>query len=212
MNVVAVSDLHLLLHAASPGDLLTNAVRQKAPWLPCFLAEADDVPAGPRPYHSGSVLAHTARCMNQVAGDALAVWMAMVHDAGKLSTPIAMWPHHYGHEDRGATLADIWAKELGLSQAYARAGHIAALLHMKAGRYSRLRPGKKYDLLHSVAESGFFRVFWLVVDADTKSDISATATADWQRVSALPEEDVEPEISRQRRIALLTKSSTVTRP
>ena len=202
MNKGASSILKVL-HCAAPGAVLIEAVQHQKPWLPCFLATADTIPAGPIPFHSASVLAHTARCMDAVAGDPLAVWMALTHDAGKLTTPSALLPHHYGHELRGKKLASIWAQELDLSNDYAQAGVMTALLHMKAGRYLRLRPAKKYDLLQTVVKSGFFSSFWKVVDADTKSSISTTALADWQMICAMPMDDTNPELTRQRRISLL---------
>ncbi|MBQ9406135.1 MAG: hypothetical protein IJU37_05260 [Desulfovibrio sp.] len=208
MNARIPQDLHALLHADAPGSLLAEAVGRQASWLPCFLADADNIPAGPPAFHSGSVLTHLMCCMNAVAGNPLAVWMAMSHDAGKLTTPSALWPRHYGHEQRGAILADIWARQLGLSHRHARAGSLAALLHMKAGRYALLRPGTRYTLLRSVAQSGFFREFWLVVDADTKSNISTKATEDWRKVQALPVKGLHPELALQRRIEFLARNGT----
>lgn len=202
MNSACGTPIWRLLQGTAPGAALLPAVRKREAWLPCFLAEADAVPAGPRPYHNGSVLAHTARCMNAVAGDAVAVWMALAHDAGKLTTPRALWPHHYGHEARGKQLATVWARQLGLPDMYARAGALAALLHMKAGRYELLRPGKKFDLLHTLAASGFFTPFWKVVDADTGSTVSEAAKRDWQRIRVLPYDGTH-EKTRQMGILML---------
>ena len=195
--------IHRVLHADAPGDMLAEAVLRRDAWLPRFLEDADAIPAGPRAYHSGSVLTHLARCMNAVAGDPLAVWMALAHDAGKLTTPASLWPHHYGHELRGESLAALWAHQLDLPDDYARAGSMAALLHMKAGRYATLRPGKKYDLLRTVTRSGFFVPFWNVVTADTRTNIGMVAEADWQRICSLALADMTPECARQHAIALL---------
>lgn len=192
-----------VLRAAAPGSTLAAAVRKQEAWLPRFLGYADTIPAGPRPYHEGSVLAHTARCMDAVAGDALATWMALTHDAGKLTTPRVLWPHHYGHESRGKRLAVVWARQLGLPEEYLRAGVLAAGLHMKAGRYGQLRPGKKFALLQEVAASGFFTPFWKVVDADIRSAVSETAAHDWRRIRALDEPGANEEKRRQEAIALL---------
>lgn len=186
MNDPCHTPIWSILQSGAPGAALASAVHQQESWLPCFLTLADRIPAGPIPYHTGSVLAHTARCMDAVAGDTLAVWMALVHDAGKLTTPATLWPHHYGHESRGKRLVPVWTQHLGLSDDYTRAGILSARLHMKAGRYHRLRPGKKFDLLHEVAASGFFVPFWKVVDADTKSSISESAKRDWQRICTIP--------------------------
>lgn len=169
-------DFSQLLRSEFPGDALKT-------WrnpLPLFFDMAASVPAGPRPWHSGSMLEHMARCMNAVAGDPMAVWLAFVHDAGKLTTPAALLPHHYGHEHRGAILAPIWAEQLNLGRAYAEAGALAARWHMRAGKYPILRPGKKLQLLRDFPPLGQGRPFWKMVDVDTRSDISSLAIADWQ--------------------------------
>ncbi len=156
--------------------------------LPCLpsLAAMPAVPAGPAASHSGSVLEHAGRVMDAVAGDSLAVWMAFVHDAGKLETPPEILPHHYGHEARGAVLAQAWCKALDLPGAMVACGCMAAREHMKAGRYRLIRPGTRYDLILAVARHGqaAMAAFWKLADADSKSDVSRQALADWARVKA----------------------------
>lgn len=203
MTVISDAPIWHILNAEAPGEALKSTVLRREAWLPSFLVTADAIPAGPRDFHSGSVLEHLARCMDAVGGDALAVWMALTHDAGKLTTPAAMWPHHYGHEHRGEILADVWAQQLHLPKLWRLGGRTTALLHMKAGQYACLRPGTKYDMLAAVAKMGIFPAFWKVVDADTKSDISALAYTDWQKVCSLPYEDLPPDRARQRYIAAL---------
>lgn len=189
-----------LLNERAPGTALRNALKQDAgPW-PCFLQEAERVPAGPLPYHSGSLLDHLVRCMNTVAGDALAVWMALVHDAGKLTTPKSLWPHHYGHETRGVLLATEWGRFLNMPEPFTRCGRMAARLHMKAGRYARLRPGTKVDLLLEVEASPCADAFWALVDADTRADVSRQARADRDRIRAVPCDGLWGEALRQRQI------------
>lgn len=167
-----------ILANSSPGDLL---MEHKECW-PLFFSLGTDLSAGPPPHHSGTVFNHLCRCMNECAGDPLAVWMAMAHDAGKLTTPKAMLPHHYGHEHRGKVLARIWALELGLNETYSHAGELCAIQHMRAGRYVNMRPGKKYDLLNIVNSQPLSHSFWKVIDADTKSHISSMTHADWQLI------------------------------
>lgn len=177
-----------------------------------FLADAPDIPAGPRPFHSGSVLDHLVRCMNAVAGDPLAVWMALAHDAGKLTTPAVLWPHHYGHELRGFRLVAVWAAQLQLSPVWRQAGCMAAQLHMKAGRYAELRPASRYDLLRDVAASPCATAFWQIVDADTRKPVSMQARRDWERVQALPLAGLSEEQARQRAIACLREQPPTEMP
>lgn len=171
-----------MLNSRRPGDELRD---WKAP-LPVFFEYAGEISAGPFPYHRGSLLDHLARCMNETAGDPKAVWMAMAHDAGKLTTPRVLLPHHYGHEQRGETLAPIWARQLGLDDYYAEIGSLAARWHMRAGRYAILRPGKKLHLLKLFPPEGPGASFWKMVDADTRKPISALAIADWRKGASPP--------------------------
>ena len=79
-----------------PGRFL-EVLEQLHLWRPWFteLEAIARIPAGPVRWHSGSVLQHTVRVMNAVAGNSLAVWMAFCHDLGKLLTPEEELPHHY---------------------------------------------------------------------------------------------------------------------
>lgn len=145
-----------------------------SPWL-VELEGADAIPAGPRAWHKDSVLEHAAAVMDAAAGDELAVWMALCHDLGKTTTPVHALPRHYGHEARGAVLARAMGRRLALPGRHIRAGVLAALLHMKGGRFHRLRPGTRRDLLHAVHAAGLDASFWKMVDADTGENISAEA-------------------------------------
>ena len=170
MNIVDI------LHSSQPG----NALKKQPKLWPLYLDLGAKISAGPAPFHHGTVLDHLCRCMNDCAGDPLAVWMALTHDAGKCTTPLAMLPHHYGHELRGEILARIWAKQLKLNDIYAEAGENAALLHMRAGRYLKMRPGKQYTLLNIVNHLPYAQAFWKVVDADSRSSLSLLSFHDWQ--------------------------------
>ena len=162
-----------------PGRFL-EVLEQLHLWRPWFteLEAIARIPAGPVRWHSGSVLQHTVRVMNAVAGNSLAVWMAFCHDLGKLLTPEEELPHHYGHEQRGLALVRLLAKRLHLPVRQEKAGLLACELHMKAGLYDRLRPGTRRDVLWTVATRGLMKEFWSVVDADSKQDISSKALED----------------------------------
>lgn len=151
---------------------------------------ARHIPAGPAQWHANSVLGHSLRLMDELAGDALAVWMALCHDLGKIATDPAMLPHHYGHEARGVPLAQGLAKRLRLPVVYARAGALAAEEHMKAGMFATLRTGTRRDLLWRVNQLGLSRPFWKLADADSNSPISSLAYPGLKAINAvrLPEE------------------------
>lgn len=145
-----------------------------SPWL-AELEGAAHVPAGPAPRHTGTVLEHVSAVMDAAAGDELAVWMALCHDLGKTATDPRILPHHYGHETRGAVLAQALGRRLALPARHIRAGVLAALLHMKGGRFHVLRPGTRRDLLHAVHSAGLDQPFWKMVDADAGADVSGPA-------------------------------------
>lgn len=162
-----------ILGGKAPGEKLKRLLAEGKK-TPTLLKDAAGISAGPVPFHSGSLLDHMARCMNETAGDPLAVWMALCHDAGKLTTPRDMLPHHYNHESRGEILARQWARELKLDEHWGEAGAMCSRLHMKAGKFMLLRPGKKLTLLEEVDASGCGAQFLRVINADTK-----TRLGDW---------------------------------
>lgn len=170
-----------ILASPTPGDELKE---WQGPY-PVLFKKASQITAGPYPWHTGTLLDHMIRCMNAVAGDPVAVWMAMAHDLGKLTTPQAMLPHHYGHEKRGEVLARIWADQLGLDNEYSKAGCQAACWHMRAGRYIKLRYGKRLKLLETFPPISSGRSFWKLVDADSKNNISELAFKDWMEIKEI---------------------------
>ncbi len=169
-----------------PGNFLQALANAGAlaPWL-APMDKAAGIPAGPPQYHGGnSVLAHTAAVMDTVAKSsvvrampkadrALAVWMAFCHDLGKLVTPPDMLPRHIGHESAGEPLAAVLARRLRLPKRWEKAGRLAALLHMKAGRYPSLKVTTRVDLLQQLSASRLFEPFRAVVAADAGDEAAA---------------------------------------
>lgn len=180
-NTMALkTDFMKVLEDPGPGDALIAWLAENP--MPSFMQYSGQIPAGPLPWHEGSVIEHMAFCMDAVAGDPLAVWLALAHDCGKLTTPAALWPHHYAHEARGSKLAPIWAKQLNLPDNWGLAGKTIAYEHMRAGRYRTLKPGKKYKLLQEIMPTFFADAFWKAVNADAGAPVSIFPTMDWQIV------------------------------
>ena len=136
------------LVAKAPGNFPRLLARADclSPWFEEF-NDAEAIPAGPLPYHDTNVIEHTARVMDALAGDPLAVWAGLCHDIGKTATPREQWPSHHGHDVQGAEMAGELAKRLRLPNTFVEAGVQGARWHMVAGQYDRLRPGTKVDLL-----------------------------------------------------------------
>ena len=186
-----------------PGNFL-RALQQGGcltPWFEEF-DRAAFIPAGPPANHDSSVLEHTARIMDATAAiarqqggakeqRALAVWMALCHDIGKSATPKDLLPHHYEHEARGAAMAETLGLRLRLPNIFAKAGKLAALLHMKAGAYARLRPGTRADMLVSLHAAGLVSPFsWMAAADSSQDDLPLLLRQDLERILSvsLPEE------------------------
>lgn len=167
-----------------PGEFLR--VLQRAGCLGHWFEEfvdAVDIPAGPPRYHDASVLEHTARLMDALAGagescGAICVWMALCHDLGKTLTPRAELPRHIGHEARGEALALALGHRLRLPMRYINAGADAARWHMLAGDYPTLRPATRVDLLFRLKHRAILREMFLLARVDKGVDHLQEALAD----------------------------------
>ena len=159
------------------------------PWF-AECAGMDAIPAGPPQFHRGSVLEHSCRVMDALAGDQMAVWMGLAHDLGKTASPPETLPHHHGHERHGKHMAHALAERLALPRRFRSAGELAAELHMRGGKYPQLRIGAKRDLLMSVHAARLDRPFWDMVSADAGEDRREEALRDLEVVRRvrLPEE------------------------
>lgn len=178
-----MTDFNEIFFSTTPGVLLKKHCEAENYRLP-FLKFASAFSAGPASFHSGSILDHMCRCMDECAGDPLAVWLALAHDCGKLTSPVAMLPHHYGHELRGKKLAAIWGEYLNLPLEWQEAGKFCAANHMRAAKYSIARPGKKLEILLDSMTSNYADSFWRVVNADSKSSIGKIVKIHWQKFKA----------------------------
>ncbi|MEO8837962.1 MAG: multifunctional CCA addition/repair protein [Herbaspirillum sp.] len=66
-------------------------------------------------------------------------WAVLLHDLGKGATPPDEWPHHYGHEARGATLAAALCKRLKVPNDCRDLAQLGAREHGVVGRAFELR-------------------------------------------------------------------------
>ena len=56
---------------------------------------------------------------------------ALVHDLGKGQTPKEMYPHHYGHEERGVEPLKKLAKTIGIPEEWKECSITAIREHMR---------------------------------------------------------------------------------
>lgn len=159
------------------------------PWLE-ELIRFPIIPAGPKPFHTGSLFDHTCEVMDKLAGNNLLVWMGFCHDLGKSLTDENKLPHHYGHEKTGIRLAETLGKRFRLPNKYIKSGMSASLWHMKAGQYADLRPGTKVDMLTQLSREDIFEEIFMLSLADRHSSNMELATMDLTTIMSieLPEE------------------------
>ncbi|MDY0161698.1 HD domain-containing protein [Desulfobotulus sp.] len=159
------------------------------PWFP-EMKKAIEVPAGPFPYHTGSLFEHLMAVVDTLHGKALLGWMGLCHDLGKLATSPEKWPSHHGHDRAGEVFAREFARRLRLSSRFTEAGVLAARHHMHAGIYDRLRPGTRVDLLCALLRADLVESLFRLVRADHGEDFLPMALEDLQCILSvhLPED------------------------
>ena len=93
---------------------------------------------------------HTLMVLDQAAlldPDPKIRFAALVHDLGKGQTPRSEWPHHRGHEERGAALIEAMAARLRIPTEYRDLASIVARYHGLVHRALELRPSTVVALL-----------------------------------------------------------------
>ncbi len=78
---------------------------------------------------------------------------ALVHDLGKGTTPKNLYPHHYGHEDRGVELVSSLGNRIKTPNRWIKCGRTACKEHMRGGIFEKMKPSKKIDFIERVDKS-----------------------------------------------------------
>jgi len=102
---------------------------------------------------------------------AVARFASICHDLGKAETPVETLPHHYGHQQRGAEIADQLARRLKIPAAFRDLALIAARYHTHTHRAFELRPGKLLKLLlavDSLRKPDRFELFLRICEGDAR--------------------------------------------
>jgi len=182
----AGQEVQKALASARPGEFLRllDQTGCLSPWIE-ELAGASAIPAGPPQYHDASVLEHTARIMDRLAGDAMSVWMGLCHDLGKTLTAKDALPRHIGHDLRGEAAALALGNRLRLPMRLIQAGADAARWHMLAGNYPQLKSATRVDLLMRLKSLGVLREMFLLVQADKGQDHTHRVNAELNAVLAV---------------------------
>jgi tRNA nucleotidyltransferase (CCA-adding enzyme) len=117
--------------------------------------------------HSLLVLQQAVR----LGADAPTRLAALLHDLGKGNTPPELWPHHYGHERRGAVLAAQLAERLRLPVTFRDLAVLTARWHSHVHRALELRPSTVLRVLEGVdalRRGERFEQFLLACEADAR--------------------------------------------
>ena len=78
---------------------------------------------------------------------------ALVHDIGKGITPPSMYPHHYGHDEKGIPLVQNLGQRIGVPNKWIDYGKTAVKEHMKGGIFYKMTPAKKVNFIERVEKS-----------------------------------------------------------
>ncbi len=125
----------------------------------------------PEKYHpEGDAYNHTMLAVDMCATittDEKIRFSALVHDLGKGDTPKEMYPHHYGHDEKGVPLVSAFAKRLRMPNEWADYGKVAAREHMKGGIFFKMTPSKQVDFIERVYKSKIgLKGLEIVVESD----------------------------------------------
>lgn len=118
--------------------------------------------------------AHTLMVLRQavrLGADMPTRFAALTHDLGKGTTPPELWPHHYGHERRGARLVERLAERLRLPAQVRDLAVMTARWHTHAHKVFELRPTTLLKLLEScdaLRRPDRFEQFLLACEADAR--------------------------------------------
>lgn len=111
----------------------------------------------PAEYHpEGDSYNHTMIVVDKAAtitDDISIRFAALVHDLGKGVTPKSMYPHHYGHDEKGVEIVQKFGNRIGAPKKWISFGKVAAAEHMKGGIFNKMTPAKKVSFIERVAKS-----------------------------------------------------------
>ncbi|MBO5479127.1 MAG: HD domain-containing protein [Clostridia bacterium] len=111
----------------------------------------------PKEYHpEGDSYNHTMIVVDKSAeltNDIGIRFACLVHDLGKGVTPKEMYPHHYGHDEKGVKLVENFGNRINVPNIWKSYGKVAAKEHMKGGIFSKMSPSKKVQFIERVGKT-----------------------------------------------------------
>ena len=111
----------------------------------------------PEKYHpEGDAFNHTMLALDNssmITKDEKIRFCALVHDLGKGTTPKEIYPHHYGHEERGIEPLKQLAKRIRIPNEWKNCGQTAIKEHMRGGIFNELSIPKQVSFIERVDKS-----------------------------------------------------------
>lgn len=96
---------------------------------------------------------------------------ALMHDLGKGTTPANEWPHHIGHEERGATLVENICKRFRIPNDYRELAMLVSRYHLHCHRAQQLKTTTLLKTLMNIdamRRPERFELFLLACEADAR--------------------------------------------
>lgn len=125
---------------------------------------------------------------------------ALVHDLGKGVTPKEMYPHHYGHEQKGVEVVAKFGKRIGAPKNWISCGKVAASEHMRGGMFYKMSIPKRVDFIERVSKSKLgLEGLQIVVKADRcdRGDIKEENT-DFETIAKQCIQEINGEYIKQK--------------
>lgn len=111
----------------------------------------------PIEYHKeGDAYNHTMQSLDNVSKltkDTSIRFATLVHDLGKGITPKSMYPHHYGHDEKGVEIVQKFGQRIGVPKKWISYGKVASLEHMRGGIFYKMTPKKQISFIERVSKS-----------------------------------------------------------
>lgn len=122
-------------------------------------------------YHpEGDAYNHTMIVLDEICKntkDLKIRFAGLVHDLGKGITSKKEYPHHYGHDIKGANVVKQFGRNLKMPNAWVKCGVVSATEHIRGGIFFKMRPAKQVQFLERVSKSELgLDGLQLVVNAD----------------------------------------------
>lgn len=134
-------------------------ILEKAKVLDIHFKEISDLIGAlqPQEYHpEGDAFQHTMMVVDksvELTNDVAVRFACLVHDLGKGITPKEMYPHHYGHDEKGVELVGNLGNRIGVPNLWKAYGKVAAKEHMKGGIFFNMSPAKQVQFIERVAKT-----------------------------------------------------------